>query len=130
MIRINMDDHNITPEDSKRLGELCDEKVSISVPVGTIMVVETLLKEVCDKLAIDALQAVAENDVNKAGVLSTLGMEIVTIGKAMEAALKDYAGFAELKAIAERSRGEQTPEGGQSPLDAFLAKRAAGDTLQ
>lgn len=129
MININLDDHNITPEDAKRLDELCEAKINISVPVGTVMVVETVLKEVCDQLARGALTALLEDDKNRAGVLSTLGMEIVTIGQAMEGALKAYGGFSELKAIAERSRADGG-ESGSDPLATFLAKRRAGDTIQ
>jgi hypothetical protein len=136
MIKINLDDSNLSPEDSKRFTELCNKTVTLTVPVGTAMVVETVLKEVCDKLAHDSLNAIINGDDKKTMVMATMGMEIVTMGKAMNEAVAALDFFPELKDIALRSAPDKPDEDDDTdaldkingPLGEFLAKRK--ETLQ
>ena len=129
MIKINLNDKGLPPEEEKRFSKLCDDSVTVTVQLGTAMVVETILKEVCDKIAMDAIQAVADGDERKAGVLATMGMEIVSMGKAINRAVASHANFNEIKSIAEKHKGsDDDEEDGTNPLSAFLAKRK--DTLQ
>ena len=133
MIKINLNDKGLGPEDEKRFTELCDGTVTITIPIGSAMVVETILKEVCDKVATDAIKAIADGNDAQAGVLATIGMEIVTLGKALNVAIGNHASFNEIKSIAMKNKDENEQGTGSeadldNPLAAFLASRKG--TLQ